>query len=92
MKNKHTQNKENVLNLTVQYLEAYSSTAQQLAHSGWHRVKRQDALLEEGEEGSDGRAGRSSAIGDGGQAAISRTLDVDGIGFGPLLKKQSGDG
>ena len=46
-------------------------------------------LLEEGEEGSDGRAEGSSAIGDRGQAAISRTLDVDGIGFGPVLKKSS---
>ena len=43
-------------------------------------------------EVGDGRAEGSSTIGDGGQAAISRTLDVDGIGFGPLLKKQSGDG
>ena len=32
MKNKHTQNKDNIFNLTVQYLEKYSSTVQQLAH------------------------------------------------------------
>lgn len=30
----------------------------------------------------NGRVERSSAIGDGGQAAISLTLDVDGVGSG----------
>ena len=47
----------------------------------------------------DGRAEGSSAIGDGGQAAISPTSDVDGTGSGSLLdsilstllKKQSSD-
>ena len=47
----------------------------------------------------DGRAEGSSAIGDGGQAAISLTPDVDGTGSGSLLdsilstllKKQSSD-
>ena len=47
----------------------------------------------------DGRAEGSSAIGDGGQAAISFTPDVDGTGSGSLLdsvlstllKKQSSD-
>ena len=34
----------------------------------------------------DGRAEGSSAIGDGGQAAISLTPDVDGTGSGSLLK------
>ena len=33
----------------------------------------------------DGRAEGSSAIGDGGQAAISLTPDVDGTGSGSLL-------
>ena len=33
----------------------------------------------------DGRAERSSAIGDGGQAAISVTPDVDDTGSGSLL-------
>ena len=33
----------------------------------------------------DGRAEGSSAVGDGGQAAISLTPDVDGTGSGPLL-------
>ena len=33
----------------------------------------------------DGRAEGSSAIGDGGQAAISFMLDVDGTGSGSLL-------
>ena len=47
----------------------------------------------------DGRAEGSSAIGDGGQAAISVMPDVDGTGSGslldsilsPLLKKRSSD-
>ena len=34
--------------------------------------------LEEGEEVGDGSAEGSSAIGDGGQAAVSLTPDVDG--------------
>ena len=33
----------------------------------------------------DGRAEGSSAIGDGGKAAISLTPDVDGTGSGSLL-------
>ena len=33
----------------------------------------------------DGRAEGSSAIGDGGQAAISLMPDADGTGSGPLL-------
>ena len=36
-------------------------------------------LLEEGEEGSDGRAEGSSAIGDRGQAAVSLMPAVDGM-------------
>ena len=47
----------------------------------------------------DGRAEGSSAIGDGGQAAISLTPDVDGTGsvslldsiLSTLLKKRSSD-
>ena len=34
----------------------------------------------------DGRAEGSSAIGDGGQAAMSLTPDVDGAGSGSLLE------
>ena len=34
--------------------------------------------MEEGEEVGDGRAEGSSAIGDGGQAAVSLMSDVDG--------------
>ena len=46
---------------------------------GWHRVKRGEESLEEREEVGDGRAeGSPPAIGDGGQAAISLTPDVDG--------------
>ena len=41
--------------------------------------------MEEGEEVGDGRAEGSSAIGDGGQAAISLMADVDGTGSGSLL-------
>ena len=35
---------------------------------------------------TDGRAERSSAIGDGGQAAISLMPDIDGTGSGSLLE------
>ena len=38
----------------------------------------EELLMEEGEKVGDGRAEGSSAIGDGGQAAISLTPDVDG--------------
>ena len=34
----------------------------------------------------DGRAEGSSAVGDGGQAAISLTPDMDGTGSGSLLE------
>ena len=34
----------------------------------------------------DGRAEGWSAIGDGGQAAISLTPDIDGLGFGFLVE------
>ena len=34
----------------------------------------------------DGRAEGSSAIGDGGQAAVSLTPDIDGTGSGSLLE------
>ena len=40
-----------MFNLTVQYLEKDSSTAQQLAHRGWHRVNRQEELLTGGGRG-----------------------------------------
>ena len=46
-----TKNKENILNLTVQNLEKYSSTVQQLAYRGWHRVNRQEELLTGGGRG-----------------------------------------
>ena len=39
-----TKNKEDIFNLTVEYFEKYSSTVQQLAHRGWHRVTRQEEL------------------------------------------------
>ena len=73
------QTQEDAFSLTAQYLEKYSSQVQQLAHRGWHRVKRQEELLmEEGEELGDGRAEGSSATRDGGQAAISLMPDADG--------------
>ena len=63
-----------MFNLTVQYLEKYSSTIQQLVYRGQHQVNRQEDLLtEEGEKVEDGRAEGSSAIGDGRQTAISLT-------------------
>ena len=61
-KKKNIKNKENIFNLTVQYLEKYSSTIQQLAYRGWPQVNRQEEL-EEREETGDGRAEGSSAIG-----------------------------
>ena len=74
---------------------------QQLAYRGWHRVNRQEELLIGGvREGvGHGRAEGLSAIGDGGQAAISLTPEGDGTGSGPvldsilstLLKKRSSD-
>ena len=35
--------------------------------------------MEEGVEVGDGRAEGSSAVGDGGQAAVSLRLDIDGM-------------
>ena len=84
----------------MQSLEKYSSTVQQLAYRGWHRVNRQEELLTGGgEEVGDGRAEGTSAIGDGGRAAIALMPDVDGSGAGSLLdsslstllKKRSSD-
>ena len=53
-------------------------------HSSWHTgagiewTGKRSYCLEEGEEVGDGRAGESSAIGDGEQAAIWLTPEVDG--------------
>ena len=41
--------------------------------------RQEELLMEEGEEAGDGRAEVSSAIGDGGPAAVSLTPDTDGI-------------
>ena len=49
----------------------------------------EELLMEEGEKVGDGRAEGSSAIGDGGQAAVSLTSDVDGTGFGSLLESDA---
>ena len=62
-------------------------------------MSRHELLTGEGEEVGDGRAEGSSAIGDGGQAAVSLTPDIDGTRPGSLLdsilsillKKQSND-
>ena len=62
-------------------------------------MSRQELLTGEGEEVGDGRAEGSSAIGDGGQAAVSLTPDIDGTSpsslldsiLSILLKKQSND-
>ena len=49
-------------------------------------VSRQEELpIEEGEGMGGGRAEGSSAVGGGGQAAISLEPDVDGTGSGVLL-------
>ena len=52
---------------------------QQLVYWGWHRVNRQEELLEVAEEVGDGRAEGSSTTGDGGQAAVSLMPDGDGM-------------
>ena len=52
-------------------------------------MNRQGELLSGGEGVGDGRAEGSSAIGDGGQAAVSLTSDVDGTGFGSLLESDA---
>ena len=41
--------------------------------------------MEDGEKVEDGRDERVSAIGDGGQAAVSLMTDADGAGSGSLL-------
>ena len=41
--------------------------------------RQEELLMEEGEEAGDSRAEVSSAIGDGGPAAISLMPDTDGI-------------
>ena len=46
--------KINIFNLTVQYLEKYNSTVQQLACRGWHQVNRQEELLTGGGSGGGG--------------------------------------
>jgi len=46
-----TKNKGDIFHLTVEYCEKYSSTVQQLAHRGWHRVTRQEELLSAGGRG-----------------------------------------
>ena len=54
-------------------------------YNSWHTgagiqwTDKKNYWLEEGEELGDGRAEGWSAIGDGGQAAISLTPDVDGM-------------
>ena len=48
-------------------------------------MSRQELLTGEGEEVGDGTAEGSSAIGDGGQAAVSLMPDADGTGSGSLL-------
>ena len=45
----------------------------------------QEELWEEGEEVRNGRAEGFSAKGDGGQAAVSLTPEMDGTGSGSLL-------
>ena len=48
--------------------------------------RQEELLLEEREEVGDGRAEGSSAVRDGGQAAVSLVPDVDGTGSGSLLE------
>ena len=88
--------------LILQYSTLKGTVVQ---YNSWHRVAgiewtgKKSYWLEEGEEVGDGRAEGSSAIGDGGQAAISLMADTVGTGSGflldsilsILLKKQSSD-
>lgn len=68
-----------MFNLTGQYVENYSRTAQHLAYRSWHLVNRQEESPTGGGSGMGaGRAERLPAIEDEGQAAISLTPDVDG--------------
>ena len=76
---KQTQKIKTFLNL--QYSTLKSTVVQ---YNSWHTgagiewAGKKSYWLEEGEEVEDGRAEGSSAIGDGGQAAISLTHDADG--------------
>ena len=75
--------------LILQYSTLKSTVVQ---YNSWHTgagielTGKKSYWLEEGEEVGDGRAEGLSAIGDGGQAAISLTPDVDGTGSGSLLE------
>ena len=74
--------------LILQYSTLKSRIAQ---YNNWHtragikRTGKESYCLEEGEEVGNDRAEGSSATGDGGQAAISLTPEVDGTGSGSLL-------
>lgn len=71
----------------MQDLEKCSSTVQQPACRGWHGVNGpEELLMQEGDEVGEGRAERSSTIGDGVQAVISLKTDSDGSGSGSLLE------
>ena len=53
-------------------------------------MNRQEASgLEEGDEVGDRRTARLSAIGNGGQSAISLVPDTDGTGSGSLLEQDA---
>ena len=80
--------KNKSFDMTVQYLEKYSSsTGQQQACRDWHRVNRQEKSLTGGARGSrEGRAEAPSAIGGWGSAAVSLMPDADGTGSGSLLE------
>ena len=45
------ENKESILNLTVQYLKKHSSAVQQLAHRGWHQVDQARGVTDGGGRG-----------------------------------------
>ena len=76
--NKHTKNKGNIFNLTVQDLEKYSSQYNSWRPgTGIKGTGKKSYWPEEGEEVGDGRAEGPSAVGDGGYAAVSFMPDID---------------
>ena len=88
-----TQSRTRLKQLSSSSSSTFKSTVAQ-CHS-WHTeagmegTSKKSYRLEEGEEVGDGRAEGLSAIGDGGQAAVSLMSDIDGTGSGSLLESDA---